>query len=288
MENMSKKKTVLSIAAVILIWSLCWPIYKVGLNYTPPLLFSGMRSFLGGLLLALFLLPQWRKIQWNKCWYIYIIVGLFNTVIFQGLQTVGLQFLPSGLYSVIVYLQPVLVVLLAWLWLKESLTRTKIIGMLLGFLGVVVVSIESFTGNISLLGVILALITSIGWALGVIYVRKTAALVHGLWLVALQNLIGGGFLTVSGLITEDFSSIEWNIPYISCLIYGCIFGVTCATALYFKLMGSGDASKVGAATFLVPLLAVAIGTIVLGEPFTWSLVIGLLLILISIYTMNRA
>ncbi len=287
MENMSKKKSILSIAAVILIWSLCWPIYKVGLNYTPPLLFAGMRSFLGGLLLTLFLLPKWRQIEWKKCWYIYIIVGFFNTVAFQGIQTVGLQYLPSGLYSVIVYLQPVLVVLLAWLWLKESITKTKISGMLVGFLGVAVVSIDSFTGNISLFGVFLALITSIGWALGVIYVRKTATLVHGLWLVALQNIIGGGFLTVSGLITEDFSSIEWDTPYIACLLYGGIFGVTCATALYFKLMGSGDASKVGAATFLVPLMAVAIGTVVLDEPFTWSLIIGLIFILISIFIINR-
>ncbi|MFH7519326.1 EamA family transporter, partial [Pseudomonas syringae group genomosp. 7] len=78
--------------------------------------------------------------------------ALFNTVIFQGVQIIGLQFLPSGLFSVIVYLQPVLVVLLAWLWLKESLTKSKISGMLLGFLGVVVVSFESFTGHISLLG----------------------------------------------------------------------------------------------------------------------------------------
>ncbi|WP_397539916.1 DMT family transporter [Rummeliibacillus pycnus] len=287
MEKMSKKKTLVYIIAVVAIWGFSWPIYKIALNYTPPLLFGGLRAFIGGILLSLFLLPQWKQIEWKRNWYIYFIVALFNTVIFQGVQIIGLQFLPSGLFSVIVYLQPVLVVLLAWLWLKESLTKSKISGMLLGFLGVVVVSFESFTGHISLLGVFLALITSIGWALGVVYVRKTANLVHGLWLVAIQNIIGGLALGAAGLVTEDISAIEWNGTFILCLAFACVLAVTVATALYFKLMGSGDASKVGAATFLVPLMAVAIGTIFLGEPFTWSLVVGLILILLSIFIINR-
>ena len=88
-----------------------------------------MRTLLGGVLLALVLLPKWRKIEWKKNWPIYIISALFNIIIFNGVQTLGLQYLPSGLFSVIVYLQPVLVVLLAWMWLKESLSFLKIVGM---------------------------------------------------------------------------------------------------------------------------------------------------------------
>lgn len=287
MNTMSRPVTAISIAFVVMIWGLCWPVYKVALDYSPPLLYAGMRTLLGGLLLALTLLPQWKKIQWKRNWYIYVTVAFFNTIIFNGVQTIGLQYLPSGLFSVIVYLQPVLVVLIAWLWLKESLSTIKIVGLMIGFLGVVLVCLDGISGKISYIGITLALITAIGWAFGVVLVKKTSTQVHGLWLVALQSIIGGSFLTGSGLAVENMSKIVWNSSYIFCLIFGSIFSMALATAVYFKLMSSGEASKVGSFTFLVPLIAVGIGTIFLGEPFTISLLEGMVLILLSIYLINR-
>ena len=77
MERLSKPKAMLGIAFVVLTWGLVWPIYKVALIYTPPFLFAGMRTLLGGLLLSLVLLPKRKEIQWNKTWPIYVIAGFF-------------------------------------------------------------------------------------------------------------------------------------------------------------------------------------------------------------------
>lgn len=287
MQRESRAKTALLITFVVIAWGMCWPIYKMALNYTPPLLYAGMRTLFGGILLAGMLLPQWRKIEWKRNWKVYVIVGLLNTVIFNGVQTVGLQYLPSGLYSVIVYLQPVLVPILAWMWLSETLSAIKVVGLVIGFLGVAAVSLDGFTGNVSLFGIMLALITGIGWAIGVVYVKKTSSQVHGLWLVALQSIMGGTILSMGGIATEHISDITWNISYISCLLFGAVIAVPGATAAYFYLMSSGESSKVASFTFLVPLIAVVIGTLFLNEPFTYSLLLGLLLILISIYLINR-
>lgn len=287
MEKMSKSKAIVGIAFVVLTWGLVWPIYKIALNYTPPFLFAGMRTLLGGILLSLVLLPKWKEIRWKKTWYIYVIAAFFNIMIFNGVQTYGLQFLPSGLFSVIVYLQPVLVVLLAWLWLKESLTLMKTVGMIIGFLGVVAVSFDGISGQVSLYGILLAFITGLGWAIGTVYVKKTSGIVNGLWLVAIQNIIGGIVLSGLGLGVENVSDIQWNLPFLSILLFGALLGVTGATAVYNKLMRSGESSKVSSFTFLVPLIAVLLGTIFLQEPFTLSLLVGLVLILLSIYIINR-
>lgn len=287
MGKLTKPKAMISIALVVCLWGFMWPINKIALQYTPPVLFAGMRALLGGLLLAVVLLPKKKKAQWKKNWSFYVISAIFNVIIFMGLQSFGLQYLPSGLYTVIVYLQPVLVTLLAWMWLKESLTAQKIIGILVGFAGVVVVSFDGFTGNISLLGVTLALITGIAWAIGTVYVKKTSTFVDGLWLVALQNIIGGGFLTVASVYVENITSIVWNMPYILCLLYGSILGVVVATSLYYMLMNVGESAKVSAYTFLVPLIAVLTGTLLLKEPFTLALLIGMLLIVFSIYLINK-
>lgn len=286
MEKLSKQKTAIGIAFVIITWSLSWPINKVGLQFAPPVLYAGMRTLIGGILFVPFLMPQWREIQWKKNWPIYLISTLFNVVIFTGVQSIGLQYLGSGLFSVIVYLQPVFVVLLSWLYLKESISVMKIVGMIIGFLGVAVVSLDGITGKISPIGIILALITGIGWSVGVVYVKKTSGQVHGLWLVALQNVIGGLVMLGVGMGMENISSIKWNFEFVSCFAYGGVVALGLSTAVYFKLMSCGESSKVGSFTFLVPLIAVAIGTLFLGEPFNISILAGLALILISIYLIN--
>lgn len=287
MEGLSKWKMTFGVFFLVLVWGSAWPIYKVALLYSPPLLFAGIRSILGGILFSLVLLPLRRQLRWRQAWRIYAVSALFNVIIFLGVQSIGLQFLPAGLYSVIVYLQPVLVVLLAWIWLKESLTAVKIIGILIGFLGVVFVSLDGIAGNISGLGIVLALITGAGWAIGAVYVKKTADLAHGLWMVAVQNIMGGVVMLFGGFAAENFGSVTWNTPFIACLLFGSAVGVTAAPAVYFHLIRSGEAGKVSSFTFLVPLTSVLIGTTFLGEPFTFPLFAGMTLILISIYLMNR-
>ena len=280
-------KTIISLISLVCIWGSVWPIYKYALQFSPPVLFSGIRSTIAGLLFAIILIPQWKQIKWKENWSVYVISSIFNVILFYGIQSIGLQYLPAGLYSVIVYLQPVLVVILAWAILKESLTRIKIIGVLLGFLGVVMVSLDGISGKIAPIGFVLALITAIGWAIGTIYVKVKSHVVHGLWLVALQNVIGGLCMLFYGLGVEDIRAIEWNWSFIVCLIYGAIFGVALAFALYNRLMSKGEAGKVSSFTFLVPLIAVLLGTIFLDEPFTITLFIGMVLILLSIYLINK-
>jgi drug/metabolite transporter (DMT)-like permease len=86
----------------------------------------------------------------------------------------------------------VLVVLLSWL--KESMTVRKLTGILLGFFGVLIVSFEGLNGYVSLAGILLALISALGWTFGTVYVKKNNENVHWLWLVAMQ--IFGGLVLI--------------------------------------------------------------------------------------------
>lgn len=284
---MSRKKTFLLISFLVVVWGLSWPIYKIALPFTPPLLFAGMRTLFGGILIAVLLFPKRDSIRWKANWKIYVTSAIFNVVLFYSLQTVGLRFLPSGLFSVLVYLQPVLVGILAWLWLGESMTPIKIIGLIIGFLGVAAVSSGGFSGHISVTGIILALLTGISWAIGTAFVKRVSQKVDSMWLVAFQFIIGGTFLTALGSAVEKFSAIVWNAPYVFGLIFGIILGISASWVVYFTLVNHGDASKVASYTFLVPLISVFSGTLFLHEPFTVNLLTGLVLIAVSIYLVNR-
>ena len=287
MGELTTAKRMMMIALLVVLWGISWPIYKVALEFTPPLLFAGLRTLLGGLLLGVILVPRWNRIRWKENWRVYAISGIFNVVLFYGLQTVGLMYVPSGLFSVLVYLQPVLVGIFAWMWLGEAMSRLKVIGLIIGFLGVAAVSVGGFSGHVAVAGVILAIITAVSWALGTVYVKKVNQRVDSLWLVAFQCTLGGIVLTGAGTVTENWSDIVWNVPYVSGLIFGTVLGISLSWLLYFTLVNSGDASKVASYTFLVPVISVFVSSLVLGEAITAFLLIGLILIGLSIYLVNR-
>ncbi|APQ60437.1 putative cystine transporter YijE [Paenibacillus polymyxa] len=287
MGELTTAKRMMMIALLVVLWGISWPIYKVALEFTPPLLFAGLRTLLGGLLLGAILVPRWNRIRWKENWRVYAISGIFNVVLFYGLQTVGLMYVPSGLFSVLVYLQPVLVGIFAWMWLGEAMSRLKVIGLVIGFLGVAAVSVGGFSGHVAVAGVIIAIITAVSWALGTVYVKKVNQRVDSLWLVAFQCTLGGIVLTGAGTVTENWSDIVWNVPYVSGLIFGTVLGISLSWLLYFTLVNSGDASKVASYTFLVPVISVFVSSLVLGEAITAFLLIGLILIGLSIYLVNR-
>jgi len=279
-------KSTAALISLVVIWGVSWPIYKLAVAYTPPLLFAGLRAMLGGLLLAAIIFKMRNKLNWRKYWPKYCISAFFNTILFFGLHTIGLIYLPGGLFSVLVYFQPVLLGLFAWIWLGENMTPIKMVGLIIGFFGIVVVSVDGLIVQLSAIGVVLGLLTALFWAIGVIYVKKVSGEVDSYWMVAMQFTIGGVFLLVFGSFFEEWSAIEWNAIFIFGLSWGATMGIPVAYVIYYKLVHSGDASKVGAFTFLVPVIAVYVSTVFLNEPITITLLIGLVMVVISICLVN--
>ena len=91
----------------------------------------------------------------RRDWPVFVLLAAFNVVFFFGFQTLAILYRPSGTAAVLEYLQPILVGLLAWMILGESLPLAKIVGLILGFSGIVAVSSGSIFGNISAAGVAL-------------------------------------------------------------------------------------------------------------------------------------
>ncbi len=285
-EN-NKLATYSLLVCLILVWGVSWPIYKNAVPYMPPLLFAGFRAFVGGVLLFLLVLKRWHLLRFKENLLFYIISATLNITFYLGIQTVGLNMLPGGLFSVLVYFQPVLLGLLSWWFLKENMNLLKILGLILGFIGIFFVSVDGLTIHLSVLGVILALATALSWAIGVVYVKKNKLRIDAYWMVVMQLIIGGASLLIAGGFTESITDIVWNGDLIFTLVWGSTLGMPIAQFIYYKLMNEGEASKVGAFTFLVPILSVIVSSIFLGEAITFKLFIGMMLVGGSIYLVNR-
>lgn len=289
MQQLSKTRTALLILFLVLVWGINWPLSKFALSYMPPVLFSGTRTLIGGILLLVIAIPRYKKLNLGRTWPIYFISAIVNVILYYGLQTIGLNYLPSGLFSAIVFLQPVLVGLFSWMWLGESMNRMKVAGLLLGFVGVGMISSGAggLSGHISVEGVLLALGSALSWALGTVYVKRKSGSVDPIWLVTLQLIIGGLLMTGAGSGLESWSDVEWNIAFIGSLLFISIFVIAIGWLVFYKLMDSGEAGRMASFTFLIPVVAILTGTLFLNEPLTLTLVMGLACILVSIYFVNR-
>ncbi|KXZ20153.1 DMT family transporter [Bacillus nakamurai] len=286
MKQPTKIQTALLLAFLVTVWGINWPLSKAALAYSPPLLFAGIRTLIGGLLLLIVALPRFSKLRFKETWPIYLVSAILNITLFYGLQTIGLNYLPAGLFSAIVFFQPVLMGIFSWLWLGESMFALKIAGLVLGFAGVAVISAAGFGGHISFTGILLALGSAVSWALGTVFMKKTGSRVDSIWMVTLQLLIGGVLLVSSGEFTESWSAIQWTAPFILSLLFISVFVIALGWLVFFTLVGSGEASKVASYTFLIPLISIVVSSIFLHEPLTFSLLAGLLLIVTSICLVN--
>jgi O-acetylserine/cysteine efflux transporter len=279
----------LQVAATVLLvlaWGSTFAAVKVGLDSAPPILFGGLRSVLGGAVMVVLAFARSGRPALRETWPAYAVLTLLNVVLFFSLQTLAILELPSGLASVLIYLQPVLVGVLAAPLLGESLSRFKVLGLLLGFAGIAVVSAGAFAGNVSALGVGYAVVGALVWALGTIAFKTYADDVDAWWAVAIPFLVGGLVLSGGGAAFEG-TDIDWSGEFVTAFLYASMVGTALSWSLWFGLVGSGEAGRAASYIFFVPLISLVIGAVFLGESLGLSLLVGAALVIVGVYLVNR-
>ncbi len=283
-----RRYVVLAFALLVIFWGSAFSVVKIGLEHAPPMFFAGFRTLLGGAAMTLVALVWGGDPHLRRDWPVFLLLAAFNVVFFIGFQTAAISNLPSGTAAVLVYLQPILVGLLAWLILGEALSTAKVIGLVLGFSGIVAVSVEGISGSISTVGVLFGAASAFFWAMGTVFFKQFQDRISTMWAVAAPFVIGGIVLTAFSYATESWSTVSFNGTLFVSLGYASLVGIALAWLIWFGLVRAGEASRVAAYVFFVPLAGIVIGAVFLNERLTVSLLIGAALIVSGIYLVNRA
>ena len=185
-----------------------------------------------------------------------------------GAYSVRYYGLPASLTAVIVGLQPLLTALIAYFWLNESLTKMKMIGLIVGFIGIVLVvfereiSSDSLLGQIDLsyyiIGVLFCIASLFGISLGTLYQKKFCGDFDLLPGVCIQYAANGIFMGVLAFALET-REVQWNTQFIFALGWLVLVLSIGAVLLLMWLIRQGEASGVASLFYLVPAL-VAIET----------------------------
>lgn len=207
------------------------------------------------------------------------LVGLFNAAVPFALYAYAMQTLTTGYAAILNAVTPLFTALVGLLWLRDRLTAAQVLGLALGFTGVVVL----VQGRIDLkpggtgLAVIAALLASVQYGAIANYIKHRLALVPALATSAVS-------LAVGALALLPFTIAAWpeHLPDTGAWLRVAALGVFC-TALgyvqFFRLLARVGATRAITVTFLVPATAMLWGFVFLNEVVTWNMLVGCAVIL---------
>jgi drug/metabolite transporter (DMT)-like permease len=282
-DLLRRREAIALLAAIAVAWGTSWPVIKAILQDLPPMWTTGLRSTIGTAILFAIsacrgsvVLPQRGDVP------VVLNIALLHMVAFTGLISVGLQFVPAGRSIVLGYTTPLWVTAGARLFLGETLTPSRMIGLVVGLSGLFFLfdpSTFDWSNHNAVVGNALVLLAALCWAASILHVRAHKWVSTPFQLVPWQALLATCILMLLALTLEGVPHIEWNARLVVLLLYGGAVGI----ALPYWAMQTVNRGLPAITTALgllaVPIVGVACSSIALGEPLTFALLAATVLII---------
>jgi len=273
----SRLRIPLAITFLCLFWGGGWLFMKIGLRDLPPFLYLGARQLLVGVLFLALCLWQGVRLPAGKALIRSFGLGMVMTGFSNGLMFWGLQYIDSGLASILFATMPFFAAGLAYLWLKEDLNVGKIAGIALGFVGVVLLLSDKVSGQSrqALWGESALLLAALSWAAPLVLMKRWLSQEDPFALTGVQMLAGAVFLLPLGLVIEGLARVHITVSALLALAYMTFLAGAGGFSLYYWLASQMTATKLSLTSFIVPGVAVVLGVAFLGEAINPRLFLGL-------------
>src|SRR6266850_871074 len=262
-----------------LIWGSTWLFIKIGLVDLPPITFAGIRFLLASLVLTLMVLA--RRAAWPRTrreWILIAVVGILQFSLNYGLVFWGEQYISSGLAAVLQSTFPAFGLVIAHFYLPhERLTTVKVVGVLLGVLGVAVIFSDqlSIAGKLALLGSMALVLSAFFGSYSNVLVKKYGGKIDPQVLAAGQMIFGFVPLLAIGIPLEGNPfRYHWTAMAVISLMYLVVVGSVIAFALYYWLVRHMDVTHTMLIALAVPVVAVSLGMVFLHEKPNWRVLAG--------------
>jgi len=267
------------------------PSHGVGL---PPLLMAGMRFTLAGVLMLILFARRpapdgapdpmgWRQ------WAAAALIGNALLLGGNGLVSIAEKRIPSGIAAVLVATVPTWAAVLGAMFRLEKVTIRHAAGLALGFVGVALLVVGHGSGKIDAVGVLTVVLASLSWAAGSVWATRAPTVRRPLVMTGMEMVCGGLGCTLVGLAGGEAADLHAGaVPARSWVALGylVVFGSMIAYTAYVWLLHNARLSLVTTYTYVNPLVAVALGAIILGESLSLrtllasaAIIVGVMLII---------
>ena len=267
-----------------LLWSAGWLFLKVGLQDLPPLTFASTRLALAFVVLAAIVTwrNEWRTLRGADIPAI-VVSGVLLLGVNYALTFWGAQFLPSAITSVLQSTSPVFGFLIGTTTGAERFSIARAVALPIGVGGVALITRGQFEGgSLSILGSVAVLGGAACAAIAYAIVKRRAVHLPPAVMVATQTLCAVVPLSFAALALEGSPlNAHWSLRAITALFYLSIASSVVAFWLNYWLLKRVTATTVLAMGLVQPLIAAALGAVLLGERFGAPAAFGGACILIS-------
>jgi drug/metabolite transporter (DMT)-like permease len=260
--------------AVCVIWGTTYLGIRISLETIPPMLMGGLRWVIAGGLIAAYMAARGEGLPGPSGWRNAVVLGFLMLVLGNGGVVLAERTVPSGLTAVVVASAP--------FWMAgveafykdgERMTRRTAAGFVLGFLGIIVlIWPELWRGGAGgkefVLGVIFLQIACLGWSIGSSYSKRNGRSDNILGATAAQMLAGGVMMLAIGTVRGEWASLGFSTRTTVALGYLATVGAVGGFVAYTYALRHLPVSLVSLYAYVNPVIAVALGVAVLGEPFT--------------------
>ena len=274
------------------LWGGSFFFVEVAVSELPTLTIVLVRVALAAVALWLFIAVAGIALPKSSAvWGSFLIMGLLNNVLPFTLIVWGQSHIASGLASILNATTPLFAVLVAGALLRdERITKRKSIGVVIGFLGTVVMIGPSALGGIGVhvAAQLAVLAAALSYAFAGVYGRRFKARnVHPVVVAAGQVSASSLFLIPMVLVFDDPAGLGMPSTHtVMALVALALFSTAFAYVLYFKILASAGATNLLLVTFLIPVSAILLGTMVLGETLQIPHMIGMAIIMIGLVAID--
>lgn len=271
------------------IWSSSFMWIKIVIQETGPFTLVAFRVLFG--LLSVLAVIFIQRVQWPnrfKTWYPLLLLGITNVAVPFFLISWGEQTIDSAVASILDATVPLFTILIAHFLLDDDkITRPKVLGLLLGFAGVVVLMSKDIGySSGSVLGQAAVILASVFYAGSAVYARKTTENTPGILrssgaLISATVVMWLAAILVEGPVEIPRLAISWFA-----LLWLGILGSGLAFVMLYYLIHEIGPTRTTMVTYLFPLGGVILGVTFLQEQLTWQLITGGILIVVSLAVAN--
>ncbi|ADU30278.1 DMT family transporter [Evansella cellulosilytica] len=285
-SKLSKTWTYILVLFVMILWGLNVVAVKFLVESLPPVAMQGLRIFIGGIIaiIVLFFLKDLRKLT-KKEWGYTIVAAVFGQMLHHSLLALGLVQTTAGNASLILGLIPLATAIFAMLFLKDSITLLRTIGIALGFGGVCLVVLQNAEIGVISPGDILVFIAMLSQAFSFVIIKKVTATLSSRQLTAVMLLVGAVMLLILSFIFEPQgvgnlvhgNTIVWTV-----LVLSAVFATGLGHILYNAAIQEIGAGQTAIFNNLVPFISLIGAFFLLGEAIYTSQIIGFVLIVLGV------
>jgi len=273
-----------------LLWGSTWMVIRASLESLTPYISIGARFITASFLILILMKIRGVSLQRDKeSIRLYILMGIFSFVIPFGLVYWAEQFVPSGLASVLFGVYPFFVAIFSFFRIPDELIgKIKILGMSLGFIGIVIIFSDSFTTDLSnlFIGMVAVALSGLIQAWMAVTIKKSGKHLNPLSMNLLPMFIAGVAGLIIGLVLEDLSKIKIDNTAILSVLYLAFFGSVVTFTAFYWLMKKINVVLLSLIAFITPIVALLLGWIFYKETLTTQHLVGSSLVLVGLLVAN--